>query len=148
MKIHELKKESHKRDKKRIARGGARGKTAGRGTKGQKSRAGTRIRPAFRDVFQKIPKKRGYNKNRGRTLRRRFVPRIEISVGALNNIDGNLINPRTLLKSGVIKKQRGMLPNVKLLGRGDVKKSFSVYNCFVSETAKEKIEKAGGKVNI
>ena len=58
MQLHELR--NKKRNKKRIARGGAHGKTSGRGTKGQKSRAGHRIRPAERDLIKKLPKLRGY----------------------------------------------------------------------------------------
>jgi len=59
MQLHELQPEHYNKDKKRIARGGKRGRTAGRGQKGQKSRAGRKIRPAVRDLVQRTPKLRG-----------------------------------------------------------------------------------------
>jgi large subunit ribosomal protein L15 len=59
MLIHELQPEHKTRDKKRIGRGGKRGGYSGRGQKGQKSRAGRRIRPAERDIILRLPKLRG-----------------------------------------------------------------------------------------
>ena len=59
MQIHNLKNPNKKR-KKRIGRGGKRGTYSGKGMKGQKSRAGHRIRPQLRDIIKKIPKRRGY----------------------------------------------------------------------------------------
>lgn len=59
MKLHEIRSSSRSYKKRRVGRGGKRGKTSGRGTKGQKSRAGRRIRPQIRDVMKKFPKKRG-----------------------------------------------------------------------------------------
>lgn len=59
MQLHELQSEHQNKDKKRIARGGKRGRTSGRGQKGQKSRSGRKIRPAIRDFVQRTPKKRG-----------------------------------------------------------------------------------------
>lgn len=63
MQIHELKPENKPKKKKRIGRGGKRGTYCGRGLKGQKSRAGRRIRPAVRDFVLKTPKLRGRRKN-------------------------------------------------------------------------------------
>lgn len=59
MKLHEIRSLSRTYKKRRVGRGGKRGKTSGKGTKGQKSRAGRRIRPQIRDVMKKFPKKRG-----------------------------------------------------------------------------------------
>ena len=61
MQLNQLKRVHKNKDSKRVARGGKRGKTAGRGTKGQKARAGHRIRPELRDIIKKLPKHRGYN---------------------------------------------------------------------------------------
>lgn len=58
MQLHQI--EVKKKEKKRIGRGGKRGTYCGRGIKGQKSRAGAKIRPAIRDLIKKIPKIRGY----------------------------------------------------------------------------------------
>jgi len=60
MQIHQVKRNTENRDKRYVGRGGKRGKTSGRGTKGQNSRAGRKIRPVIRDMIKKIPKNRGY----------------------------------------------------------------------------------------
>ena len=60
MQIHQIKRNTPNRDKKYVGRGGKRGKTSGRGTKGQNSRAGRKIRPVIRDIIKKLPKNRGY----------------------------------------------------------------------------------------
>ena len=56
------------RPSRRVGRGGKRGKTSGRGTKGQNARSGRKKRPEMRDIIKKLPKRRGYGKNRGRTV--------------------------------------------------------------------------------
>jgi len=60
MQTHEVKRKNENRDRRYVGRGGKRGKTAGRGTKGQNARAGRKIRPVIRDLIKKIPKNRGY----------------------------------------------------------------------------------------
>lgn len=76
MQLHELQPNHGYADRKRIGRGGKRGNTSGRGQKGQKSRAGRRIRPAERDLIQRLPKLRGvknkpkYNKKERRNRKR------------------------------------------------------------------------------
>jgi len=59
MQLHELKHSNSNNSKKRVGRGGARGSYSGKGMKGQKSRAGKKIRPAIRDLMQRTPKRRG-----------------------------------------------------------------------------------------
>lgn len=60
MQIHQVKRRSPNRKAKLVGRGGRRGKTSGRGTKGQRARSGRKLRPEIRDIIKKIPKKRGY----------------------------------------------------------------------------------------
>jgi ribosomal protein L15 len=60
MQIHEIQRKTANRDRRYVGRGGKRGKTSGRGTKGQNSRAGRKIRPVIRDLIKKLPKNRGY----------------------------------------------------------------------------------------
>jgi len=72
--LHEIKLEKPNKTKKRVARGGKRGTTAGRGQKGQKSRAGRRIRPAERDLVNRLPKLRGY-KNKAARYKRKLKKR-------------------------------------------------------------------------
>jgi len=68
MQLHELKRKTKAKTKKRVGRGGIRGKTSGRGHKGQNARAGHRVRPEIRDMFKKLPKLRGHGVNRARTV--------------------------------------------------------------------------------
>lgn len=60
MQLHEIQKPEGKKEKKRVGRGGKKGTYCGRGIKGQRARAGAKIRPALRDLIKKIPKIRGY----------------------------------------------------------------------------------------
>ncbi len=111
----------------RVARGGKRGTTAGRGTKGQKSRSGHRIRPAERDLLIRLPKLRGYrNKSINEKVR-------GVNVGELEKKEGAEFSSANLGK-------------VKILGGGELKKKVSVKGLAVSKSAKEKIEKAGGSI--
>ena len=64
MQIHQLKREHPRQKARQIGRGGKRGKTSGRGTKGQLARAGHKLRPELRDLIKKLPKRRGYGRNR------------------------------------------------------------------------------------
>jgi large subunit ribosomal protein L15 len=71
MQAHTLKRNTPNKKTPRVGRGGVRGKTSGRGTKGQKARSGRKMRPEMRDLIKKIPKLRGHGKNRARTIRPR-----------------------------------------------------------------------------
>lgn len=127
------------KSKKRIARGGKRGTTSGRGTKGQKSRTGHRIRPAERDFIKKIHKLRGYK-----------FKSIKEKPAVLNVDDlqkhfknGEEVNLKSLVEKKLISKNN---PSVKLLGSGEISVKLLVSDCQISKSAKEKIEKAGGQV--
>lgn len=129
MQLNQLQSNFKRKKEKRIGRGGKRGITSGRGTKGQKSRAGHRIRPAERDLLIRIPKLRGY---KNKPIRPK--PRI-INVGDLDKlVKGDKINKETL----------GF--KAKILGEGEVKKAFIVEGLKISKSAKEKIIKAGGTI--
>ncbi len=143
MQLNQITPKTKNKSIKRIGRGGKRGSFSGRGTKGQKSRAGRRIRPEMRDIIKKIPKKRGY---RFASIKEKPF---EVNTGLLEKHFNNqeIITPQTLLKKGIIKKNKGVLPRVKILGMGGVKKAFIISQCQISKPAREKIEKAGGKVS-
>ncbi len=148
MQLHNIKKASSNKEARRIGRGGKRGKTSGRGHKGQKSRAGHRIRPAERDMIKKIPKLRGHGKNRARTVN---VDRIRPVAVNLKNLevafaDGDRVDPKTLVAKGQVRTKAGRVPTVKILGMGKLTKKVTVANCEVSKTAREAIEKAGGTI--
>jgi large subunit ribosomal protein L15 len=144
MQLHNLKKHSSHRAKKLIGRGGKRGTTSGRGTKGQKARAGNKRRPEMRDIIKKLPKLRGY---RFKTV---SVKPMVVNLAVLDKIfkDGELITPAVLLTKKLVKRERGQNPQVKVLATGDLTKKLKFENCLISEAAKIKIEKAGGSVSL
>ncbi len=122
---------------KRVGRGGKRGKTAGRGEKGQGARSGHRIRPAERDLIQRLPKLRGIKHPR---LSLRATA---ISLGDLVRVKGNEVTRAALVESGFIMHAKD---KVKILGGGSISRALTVKGIPVSESAKKAIEAAGGKV--
>jgi len=152
MQLHNLNPKNKSKKKKRVGRGGKRGTFSGKGIKGQKSRAGAKIRPAIRDFIKKIPKLRGtvgkVKKRRGSIPSRyRRKPAI-VNLWILNKKFNNneRVTPQSLTERNLIDKIKGELPQIKLLGKGDISKKLLVENCQVSKSAKEKIEKAGGTI--
>lgn len=125
----EIFKKSRNKDTRvqRIGRGGKRGTSSGRGTKGQKSRSGHRIRPAERDLLIRLPKLRGY-RNKSINVK----PRV-LGVGQLEAMKATEFSIANLGRA-------------KILGNGEIKKAVTVDGLPVSKSAKKKIEKAGGKV--
>ena len=132
----------------RVGRGGKRGKTAGRGTKGQNARAGRNKRPELRDIIKKLPKRRGYGKNRGRTVnpsRKDAIP-VSLSVVAKIFSDGAKITPTALKEKMVIRARGPLFPPVKIMG-GETDKKLNFKGCAVSASARVAIEKAGGTIS-
>jgi len=145
MQIHNLKRNKANRKAKQVGRGGTRGKTSGRGTKGQNARAGHKKRPEMRDFIKKLPKLRGRGKN---FLKSRLEKPIVLNVNILEKIfaKGDTINAQMLLGKGLVTKRNGRMPKVKILGVGPLTKSLNIEKLAVSKSAKEMIELAGGKV--
>lgn len=148
MQLHELKPLSPKKTAKRIGRGGKRGKTSGRGGKGQTARAGNSTRPEMRDFIKKLPKLRGHGVNRARTVNAEKVHPMVVNVSALEAAfaAGATVTPKTLVAAGVIETVAKRAPMVKILGNGELKKKLVIENCQVSQSAKAKVEAAGGSV--
>ena len=148
MQIHQIKSKFKRKRSIKVGRGGKRGKTSGRGTKGQNSRTGRKIRPEIRDVIKRIPKLRGHGKNRAESVNDSVVKPDVINLVDLDKVfsSGDVINPKTLAEKGFIKPVGGRLPKVKILGTGDVTKKFTLEGCLVSESVKAKITKAGGDI--
>jgi large subunit ribosomal protein L15 len=141
MQIHQLKRRYKNKISRIVGRGGKRGKTSGRGTKGQKARAGRKLRPEMRDVIKKIPKKRGY---RFASIKARPMT---VNLGVLENAfsTGDEISPQSIFDKGILKGRKNGR-KVKLLSSGELTKKLVVSGFLVSEKAKTKVEKAGGKV--
>ncbi len=147
MEKHSLIRPSHLAGSRRIGRGGKRGKTSGRGMKGQISPTGNSTRPELRDIIKKYPKRRGYGKNRARTV----VPNRALQAVNLDQISkhfdvGGEVTPRTLLRKGLVRRESGKTPAVKLLARGEITKTLAIKGLVVSEKARELVLKAGGSV--
>ena len=125
-----------------MARGGTRGKTAGRGTKGQNSRAGGKVRPEIRDQIKRYPKLRGYKFNSTETK----PSPVNLSDLEAAFAVGEAVTVEALLIKRLVRRVGGKLPKVKVLGTGTLAKKLTVTGCAVSATAKTKIEAVGGKV--
>lgn len=128
-----------------VGRGGRRGKTSGRGGKGQTARAGNKKRPELRDFIKRIPKLRGRGVNQNKS------PNIKPTTVNLDQIEavfesGSTISPSTLIEKRTISTKDGRIPRIKILGSGDIGKKFIIEDCLISAQAKEKILKAGGSV--
>jgi large subunit ribosomal protein L15 len=136
MQFHNLKRNRSNRVAKRVGRGGTRGKTSGRGTKGQNARAGRKKRPEMRDIIKRLPKLRGRGKNFLKSRLEKATP-IKLSVLEEKFSSGETISYKTLLEKGIIKTKNGRLPKVKILADGEMKKSFVFEGVKMSESAKK-----------
>ena len=119
--------------------GSGNGKTAGKGHKGQNARSGDGVRPGFEGgqmpLYRRLPK-RGFKNVLA-------VKYSEINVSTLDKFeDGAEITPELLQESGLIKK---LNDGVSVMGNGEITKKVTVHAHRFTKTAKEKIEKAGGK---
>lgn len=145
MKLHELKPaEGAKKSAKRVGRGTAsgHGKTSTRGHKGQKARSGGGVRPGFEGgqmpLQRRLPK-RGFTN----IFRKEFAI---VNLDRLNIFEnGTEVTPELLIEAGLIKKSDDQ---VKILGSGDMEKNLTVKAHKFSKSAAEKIEAAGGKVEV
>lgn len=144
MQLHQLKPIHKLKKPKRVGRGGKHGTYSGRGIKGQKARAGKKLQPIIRNLIKRYPKLRGYKSKIKSQNSKLAVFNLEILEKRFNA--GDKVNPQVLLEKKIISRIKGKLPKIKILGKGEIKKPLTIENCKVSEQAKEKIEKAGGKV--
>ena len=141
--LHDLKPSpgaTRNRRRRGIGRGSGLGKTAGRGSKGQKSRSGARAKRGFEGgqmpLHRRLPK-RGFTN----IFRKQIVV---VNVGQLQVFGaGSSVSPEVLVERGIIKKVKD---GVKILGRGEVSKALNVSAHSFSRSARDKISRAGGAV--
>lgn len=146
MKLHELRpNEKAFKTRKRVGRGpgSGLGKTSGKGQKGQNARSGGGVRPGFEGgqlpLFRRLPK-RGFSNAKFKTVY------AVINLSDLNKFeDGAIVTPEILKEMGILKNQ---LNGVKVLGNGKLEKKLTVKAHKFSESAKESIEKMGGKAEV
>lgn len=145
MKLHELSPApGSKKKRTRVGRGlgSGLGKTSGKGHKGQNARAGGGVRPGFEGgqmpIYRRLPKRGFYNKF--------GMEYTEVNVRDLNRFeDGSVVDPVLLIEAGVIKNVRD---GIRILGSGTLEKSLTVKANGFSKSAMEKIQAAGGKVEV
>ena len=145
MRLHELKPaKGAKKNRKRLGRGVASGwgKTAGRGTKGHNSRSGGGVRPGYEGgqmpLHRRLPK-RGFTnifKKEWAIINVRDLARFEA---------GTVVDEAELVRSGLVKGPRD---GIKLLGNGDINAALTIKINAISASAKEKVEAAGGTVEV
>ena len=137
------------KSKKRLGRGigSSKGKTCGRGHKGQKSRSGVAIKSfegGQMPLYRRLPK-RGFKSIKNKSIAMINLSKIQQIINKKKILENTKINLPNLQKTKLIKNKYKKL---KLLGSGDVKKKFDIEVNFISKSAKEKIEKFGGKVTL
>ncbi|MBQ8575032.1 MAG: 50S ribosomal protein L15 [Clostridia bacterium] len=146
MKLHELSPAAGStKERKRIGRGAGsgQGKTAGKGHKGQKARAGRGMRAGFEGgqmpLQRRLPK-RGFNN----IFRKEIVA---VNVADLNARfeDGAVVDVESLKQAGLVKNS---FDGIKILGNGELTKKLTVKADAFSESAKQKIEAAGGNAEV
>jgi large subunit ribosomal protein L15 len=145
MKLHDLAPApGSKKVRTRVGRGlgSGLGKTAGKGHKGQNARAGGGVRPGFEGgqmpIYRRLPKRGFYNK-----FGKEYT---EVNVRELNRFeDGTVVDPVLLVEAGVIKNVRD---GIRILGTGELEKSLTVKANGFTKSAMEKIQAAGGKVEV
>lgn len=159
MDLHRLKPNTKRTFSKRVGRGGKKGTYSGKGTKGQKSRAGAGVKPGFRGgdnrLWQLFPKQRGaskkaggggnnrpHRKHRYYQLRHDKMPVVNVEI--FNQFkDGQQVNPELLFNEGMLETNS---KTVKVLGSGELKRKIEFKGFVFSASAKEKIIKAGGTI--
>jgi len=139
MQIHELQPKHYSKPRKRVGRGGRKGTYSGRGMKGQKQRAGRKMVPLIRELIKRYPKLKGYR----RVVLDSYSVEVNLDVLEKNFVDGDIVNPESLLKKSIISKIKGRTPEVKILGSGKLAKKLTFEDCEFSASAKEIVEKSG-----
>ncbi len=152
MQSHQLQSNSNHQKSKRVGRGGKRGTYSGHGSKGQKARAGHRIRPGFRGgdnpIWKIFPKQRGATKKVDIKHRYFAIQRIKpfpINLDRINMLynDGETVSPKSLVKKGVISSKK---QDVKVLSVGQLNKKLNFSGVIFSEAARAKITTGGGVI--
>ena len=147
MQIHQLKRLHKNKRSVQVGRGGKRGKTSGRGGKGQTARAGHKIRPEIRDMIKRIPKLRGRGKNIFQSFQKKALP-VNLNLIEKHFLAGDKVTPEILRDKGLVTRNKSGELVVKILASGEITKNLIFFGCVFSTTAKAKIEKAGGSISF
>jgi large subunit ribosomal protein L15 len=128
--------------------GSGRGKTAGRGTKGQKARTGGKVHRAFNGGQTRLSKRLPFSRGLGNAKPAFRDVYTVINVAQLEDFEANaVVSPETLVVQGLLTKADGQ-GLIKILGDGELDRALTIHAHKVSASAREKIEAAGGKIEI
>ena len=127
--------------------GSGKGKTSGRGVKGQKSRSGVAIKSfegGQMPLFRRLPK-RGFNPIKKEKIAKLNLGRIQSMIDSKKILQENILNLEILKKEKIFGKA---YKKIKILGSGEIKSKINISIDYISKSAKEKLEKNGSKINI
>lgn len=136
MQLHQLQPIHKKKSGKRVGRGGKRGTYSGRGQKGQKARAGHNIRPAIRDFIKQIPKLEGPRFN----APEKYVAIINLKDISKKYKEGETVSSATLIEKQLVRRIKGKVPEVKILGMGELKFKVKFENVKMSKSVEKKMK--------
>ena len=143
MQLHQLKPNHKQRKSRRVGRGGKRGTYSGRGGKGQKARAGHRVKPIIRELIKRYPKLRGHKFSARKTMQ------TVVNLGILDKHfpEQSKVTPQVLIEKRIIRRIKGRTPSVKVLGQGKLTKALVFEGLKFSKSAREAAEKSGSKIS-
>jgi large subunit ribosomal protein L15 len=137
MQLHQIKPKHKNRKVKTIGRGGKRGAYSGKGLKGQKSRAGRNFEPLIRQIIKRYPKLKGYRFQDFQN----FTEVVNLAAIDKRFESGDIVSPATLLEKRLIRRIKGKIPVVKILGKGKISKNLVFQDCSFSKSAGEAVKK-------
>jgi len=143
MQVHELKPSYKQKKKKRVGRGGKRGTYSGRGIKGQKARAGRKIKSQLREMVLKFPKKRGL---KFKKVQQREIIEVKLKDIVKKLPQGGEVTPKKLMEMGLIKIPKSKKFYVKILSGEPISVPLRIRNCLVTQKVKDFVLKAGGTI--
>lgn len=145
MQLHSLKRVHSNKKKRYVGRGGKRGKTSGRGTKGQLARSGRKLRPELRDIIKKLPKLRGRGKNSFKSV---AVKPVTVTLSSIDKhfAAGESVSIKTLAEKKLLVRSGGKDVAVKVVG-GSLSKKLSFSGLLLSASARKEVESKGGTIS-
>jgi large subunit ribosomal protein L15 len=145
MQLNTLKARTKRITSQQVGRGGTRGKTAGRGTKGQNARAGHKNRPELRDFIKRFPKLRGRGVSPFKSIQ---VKPFAVNLASIDKAykAGETVNRTTLVANKLMSTKKSSVQKIKILGTGEITKALSFEGVIVSKSAEEKIVSAKGSI--
>jgi|SRR3989344_5633409 len=137
MQLHQLNPTHKPRKGRRIGRGGKKGTYSGKGIKGQKSRAGRKMKPWIREIIKRYPKLRGYRQKSKFKNQNGNSAILNLDVLEKKFNEGDKVSPEILVEKGIIGKIQGRVPKVKILGKGKITKKLIIEGCQLSQNVKK-----------